>query len=338
MKVKLISPKMSLRPMDSEYKRMLSPSIALLVLASLTPPEHEVTIEDANAGPIHFDDAPDLVGISVNVDTSKRAYEIASRYRRKGVPVVLGGIHPSAVPDEALRYADAVCIGEAEELWAQILSDAAQKRRKRTYYNRRPTDMAKTPRPRWELLNQSAYLYTNIVCASRACAFKCDFCYNSCEYVHNQYRNRPVANVVEEIRSLGTRHVMFIDDNFIGNPQWTRAFVRAIQPLGLIWHAAVSTNIGLHPELLDEMAASGCRSLFIGFESLNGDSISSVHKGQNKIETYDRTIREIHARGMMVNASMAFGFDHDYPDVFERTAAWLVKNKVETMTAHILTP
>jgi radical SAM superfamily enzyme YgiQ (UPF0313 family) len=242
MKVKLISPRMSLRPMDSEYKRMLSPSIAPLLLASLTPPEHEVVLEDQNAGPIDFSDSPDLVGITVNVDTSKHAYAIASRYRTMGVPVILGGIHPSSSPDEALQYADSVCIGEVEELWEQILQDAAEGRLKRKYYNNKPTDLSRTPRPNWELLNRSSYLYTNIVCASRGCAFKCDFCYNSCEYVHNCYRNRPIDHVIQEIKRLGTKQVMFVDDNFIGNPAWTREFARAVTPLGLTWHAAVSTR------------------------------------------------------------------------------------------------
>ncbi|MBN1917667.1 MAG: B12-binding domain-containing radical SAM protein [Verrucomicrobia bacterium] len=338
MKIKLITPRMSLRPMDSEYKRMLSPSIAPLMLAALTPPEHEVVLEDENAHPLRFDDRPDLVGITVNVDTSRRAYEIAAEYRARRVPVILGGIYPSSCPEEVLQHADSVCIGEAEELWPRILDDAAQGGLKRTYYNTAPTDLARTPRPKWEMLNRSSYLYTNIVCTSRGCAFRCDFCYNSCEYVHNCYRNRPVEHVVEEIKRLGTRQVMFIDDNFIGDPAWTRRFVRAIMPLGLTWHCAVSANIGLHPDLMDLMAESGCRSLFIGFESINGASISTVHKRQNRVEEYDRVIAEIHARGMMVNASMVFGFDNDTTDVFPHTVDWLVRNKVETMTAHILTP
>jgi radical SAM superfamily enzyme YgiQ (UPF0313 family) len=338
MKIKLITPRMSLRPMDSEYKRMLSPSIAPLILSALTPPEHEVVLEDENARALRFDDSPDLVGITVNVDTSRRAYEIAARYRARGVPVIFGGIYPSSCPEDALAHADAVCIGEAEELWPQILEDASRGALRRTYYNAMPTDLARTPPPKWEMLKRSSYLYTNVVCASRGCAFRCDFCYNSCEYVHNCFRNRPVQNVVDEIAHLGTRQVMFIDDNFIGDPAWTRAFVRAITPLRLTWHCAVSANIGLHADLLDMMAESGCRSLFIGFESINGDSISTVHKRQNKVEQYDRLIAEIHARGIMVNASMVFGFDHDTPEVFPRTVDWLVRNKIETMTGHILTP
>lgn len=338
MRIKFISPRMSLRPVDSEYKRIMAPSLAFLILATLTPAEHEVIIEDGNTGPIHFDDKPDLVGITVNVDTAKSAYEIASAYRRRGIPVIAGGIHVSANPDEARNYFDSICIGEAEEIWSWMLRDAAARRLKPSYFNDRPTAPASIPRPKWEILDPSKYLYTNILFTSRSCPFQCDFCYNSCGYVHHIHRTRPVAVVLDEIRRLRTRHVMFIDDNFIGNPAWTREFLRAIRPLGLQWNAAVSANIANHLGLLDEMRATGCRSLFIGFESINAESLHSARKKQNHREDYETLIREIHSRGIMINASLVFGFDHDRPDVFPNTLDWLVRNKVETMTAHILTP
>jgi len=338
MKIKLISPQMSLRPMDSEYKRVLSPSISLLILAALTPPEHDVYIEDENVKPIVFDDTPDLVGISVNVDTSERAYSIAQRYRTRGIPVVLGGIHASSSPDSAEKQADAICIGEAENVWELIIHDVLYSRLKKRYYSDKPADLSKTPAPRWELLNTSNYLYTNIVCASRGCPFACDFCYNSCRYIHQKYRYRPVENVIEEIQQLGTRHVMFIDDNFIGNIPWAQQLIDAMKPLGLTWHAAVSANIGLHDNLLESMHESGCQSLFIGLESINKNSLKSASKHQNNREEFEELINKLHQRGIMLNASMVFGFDNDYPDVFNNTLDWLVKNRVETMTAHILTP
>ncbi len=338
MKIKLIAPRMSLRPMDSEYKRVMSPSLALLVLAALTPPEHEVTIADENAGPICVEDAPDLVGITVNVDTATRAYAIADGYRGRGIPVIVGGIHPSANPEEALAHASSVCIGEGEEVWADILRDAQSGALQPRYFNTDPTDLAHVPLPRWDLLDRSRYLYTNIVCASRGCPFACEFCYNSSDYVHHRYRNRPIESVIREIADLGTRHVMFIDDNLIGNIGWTWELVRALKPLGLKWNAAVSANIGAHLDLLDAMKESGCRSLFIGFETVNGDSLRSVRKHQNDPEACSRLLEELHARGIMVNASLAFGFDHDHPDVFRKTLDWLVSHRVETMTAHILTP
>lgn len=324
--------------MDSEFKRLMSPSLSLLVLAALTPKEHSIVIEDENANPLNLVDSPDIVGITVNVDTSYRAYQIADYYRKRKVPVIVGGIHVSANPEEALQFADSVCIGEAENVWQNVISDASIGQLKPKYYSTVMADPSKIPIPRWSLTPSKKYLYTNIIVASRGCPFKCEFCYNSCEYLHHQYRNRPIANVLEEIKQLKTKHVMFIDDNLIGDIAWTREFLEEIKPLGLKWNAAVSANILNHPDLLDQMQVSGCQSLFIGFESINVESIKSVQKFQNKRENYERLIDELHKRGIMVNASLVFGFDHDSPQVFQNTLDWLVKNKVETMTAHILTP
>lgn len=149
---------------------------------------------------------------------------------------------------------------------------------------------------------------------------------------------KPIPNILKEIESLKTRHVMFIDDNFIGNPDKARVLLKELIPLKLTWHTAVSADIGKYDDILDLMAEAGCKSLFIGFESVNSKNLLSCHKGQNKIEQYDQTIAKIHQRHMMVNASLVFGFDHDDSSVFKTTLNWLVRNKVETMTSHILTP
>jgi len=338
MKIKLISPQMTLRPMDSEFKRRMSPPLSLLVLAALTPTEHSIILEDENLGKLNLNDSPDLVGITVNVDTSQRAYAIASHYRRRNTPVVLGGIHPSANPHEAGQFCNAVCIGEAEALWTHILHDTQSNHLRPQYYNTEPIDLSLTPLPRLDILNTSDYLYTNILCASRGCPFRCEFCYNSSDYIQNKFRNRPIHQVIQEIETFTTRQVMFIDDNFIGNITWTREFIETIKSMNLVWHAAVSTNIVRHPDLLDAMAESGCKSLFIGFESINHFSIQSVNKTQNNCDQYEKLISMLHERDIMVNASMVFGFDSDTPQTFPDTLNWLVRNRVETVTAHILTP
>ena len=324
--------------MDSEFKRVMSPSLALLTLAALTPEKHHVVIDDENINPINLDDSPDLVGITVNVDTSTRAYEIANSYRSRNIPVILGGIHASVNKDEALKNASSVCVGEADNLWRTILKDCENGDLKQIYFDGQPVDLTKVPAPNRNIIKQSKYLYTNILYTSRGCPYLCEFCYNSCDYVHKQYRNRSIQNVLDEIDSFSTKQVMFIDDNFIGNIRWTREFLKAIKYKGLTWHAAVSSNIVNHEELLDEMQETGCRSLFIGFESINKNSIKSVQKNQNQIDKYEKLIDSLHQRGIMVNASMVFGFDDDGPKVFQHTLDWLVANKVETVTAHILTP
>lgn len=338
IRIKLISPKMSLRPMDSEYKRRMSPSLTLVILASLTPEPHTVYIEDENLNPIDFSDKPDLVGITVNVDTTYRAMEISKKYRNKGIKVIFGGIHASSNPDSMLDHCDAVCIGEAEDLWHNIINDFLSDTLQKTYFNSGTTNLEKVPIPKWDYVSKKDYLYHNIIVTSRGCPFKCEFCYNSCDYVNNSYRNRPVNNVIEEIKSLNTRQVMFIDDNLIGNIKWTHNLLSAITPLNLIWHGAVSTNIVHHPDLITKMAESGCRSLFIGFESVNADSLGSVNKVQNKTGEYNNLITMLHNHDIMVNASLVFGFDNDNIETFPQTLNWLIHNKVESMTGHILTP
>lgn len=329
---------MSLRPMDSEFKRRMSPSLTLVTLASLTPKPHRVYIEDENLTNINYTDKPDLVGITVNVDTAYRAFNISEKYRLKGIKVVFGGIHASANPDLMLEHCDAVCIGEAEEIWHKLINDLLNSNLQKTYYHAGNTDLSKVPIVNWNYISRKNYLYNNIIVTSRGCPFRCEFCYNSCDYISNLYRNRPIEHVIAEINNLKTKQIMFIDDNLIGNPQWTTDFLTQITPLKLIWHGAVSTNIIHYPDLISLMQKSGCRSLFIGFESINVDSIKSVKKSQNKIHEYEILIKKLHEKGIMVNASMAFGFDHDTTKTFSETLKWLIKNKVETMTTHILTP
>jgi radical SAM superfamily enzyme YgiQ (UPF0313 family) len=199
-------------------------------------------------------------------------------------------------------------------------------------------DLASTPIPRWDLLREGRYLFTNTLTVSRGCPWQCEFCYSSAPNVRRGHRVKPVANVLAEIRSLGTDHVMFIDDNFIGSPDRAVELLDALAPLGLTWHAAVSADVGGRLDLLDRMAGTGCRSLFIGFETVNQASLRGCRKSQNRVAAYDATIREIHSRGIMVNASIVFGFDEDGPEVFGDTVDWLERNRIATMTAHILTP
>ncbi len=338
MKIKLISPLMSLRPMDSVFKRVLSPSLSLITIATMTPSQHVVWIEDENVSGLNLLDTPDLVGVTVNVDTSERAFAIAEHYRQKNVKVVFGGIHASANPSLMLKHCDSVVVGEAEQIWERLLEDFSNENLQPIYKNEGIPDLKNVPIPDWNFVKKNNYLYHNIVVTSRGCPFKCNFCYNSSEYVSNPFRSRPLEHVLKEIESLNTKQILFIDDNFIGNISWTRSFIQAIKGKGYTWHAAVSANIFHHPDLIDGFAEAGCRSLFIGFESIVEESIHSADKKQNKVQEYESLISLLHSKGIMINASLVFGFDHDKPTIFKDTLDWLVRNKVETMTAHILTP
>ncbi|WP_417203398.1 B12-binding domain-containing radical SAM protein [Acetoanaerobium sticklandii] len=338
MKIKLIQPAMLPRPMDTKLKTRMAPSLALLTLANLTPKEHEVIIENENVESINFDEKVDLVAITVTVDVMNRAIEIAKEFRKRSVKVVAGGIHITADPKGAYGYFDAICVGMAERIWQRILFDAQNDSLKEIYNDMLSISGQEIVSPDYDIIDNSKYLYTNIISTSRGCPFECDFCYNSSQSVHKAYINRPIEDVIREIKTLRTRHIMFIDDNFIGNPSWTKKFLAQIRPLGLKYNAAVTSNIVDMPDILDDLKESGCQSLFIGFESINDKAIDSVNKVQNSVGKYERLVEELHKRGIMINASFVFGLDEDDSSVFEKTLDWIVKNKIETVTSHILTP
>lgn len=338
MKIKLIQPAMRRRPMDTKLKTRMSPSLALLTLANLTPKEHEVIIENENVEKIDFDEQVDLVAITVTVDVMDRAVEIGKKFQKRNVTVVAGGIHITADPEGASKHFDAICIGMAERVWAKMLQDKENNLLKKIYYDMESIEGKEIISPNYDIIDNKKYLYTNIISTSRGCPFRCDFCYNSCKDSLKTYINRPIEDVIKDIKALKTRHIMFIDDNFIGNPKWTKELLKEIKTLKLKWNAAVTSNIVDMPQLLDEMKESGCQSLFIGFESINSKSIDSVHKVQNSVERYEKLVDEVHKRGIMINASFVFGLDEDDTSVFKNTLEWIVKNKIETVTSHILTP
>jgi radical SAM superfamily enzyme YgiQ (UPF0313 family) len=335
MKIILIQPKMNKRPMDTDLKTRMSPSLALLTLMRLTPDVHEVVMFNENVEKIDYSCGADIVGITVTLDVMPRAVQIAEKFQRLGIPVVAGGIHITSNPDDCMQYFNAVCIGAAERVWARIIKDMVHGRLQQVYHDMEGFCGYEIVSPAYNGIDKSKYLYTNVITTSRGCPNRCDFCYNSCR--NRIYVQRPIEDVFKDIELLGTRHVLFIDDNFIGVPSYTRELINRLRGMNLKWSAAVTTKIADYPDLLDMMAETGCQSLFIGFESINNSSLQTVNK-ENRFEKYERLVAEIHSRGIMINASMVFGLDGDEPDVFKRTLDWLIKNKIETLTSHILTP
>ena len=337
MYIKLVQPRMIKRPMDTDLKLHMAPPLGLLTVANILRGEHRIVLENENIEPVCYDDHPDIVGISVTVDTLPRAVQIAKRFRRRGSVVVAGGIHITTawetVPEDAF---DVLCVGAAEGTWKDIVRDAENGCLKKLYRCKGQLRGEDIVSPAYDMIDRSKYLYTSVIHTSRGCPFRCDFCYNSAK--SHQFVNRPIPDVLREIRESGSRHIMFIDDNFAGNPQWTKQLLKALLPMKLKWQAAVSINAAKDPALLDLMRKSGCQSLFIGFESINPESVQDVHKVQNSTLEYEHAIEEIHKRGMMINGSFVFGLDGDTVETFDATVDWIVKNRIETVTSHILTP
>lgn len=336
MYIKLIQPRFNMRPMDTRLKTRMSPPLGLYTIAAMFRDKHKVVVQNENVEDIDFDE-PDLVGISINVDSLSRSVEIASEFRRKGIPVVAGGILVTTasnfIPKDAF---DSLCIGAAEGTWPQIVEDCQAGALKPIYRCSRRIEGKDIVSPAYDMMPRRKYLYVNIFHTSRGCPFRCDFCYNSSP--ERYYAHRDVESVIAEVESSKVKHVMFIDDNFIGNLKYARALMAELKARGYKWNAAVSINVVEIPGLLDEMRDSGCQGLFIGFESINESSINGEHKVQNSVAKYEYAIEEIHKRGIMINASFVFGLDGDTLDTFQNTLDWIVKNRIETVTSHIITP
>ena len=323
--------------MDTDIKTHMAPPLGLLTILNLLKDEHKVEIENENIQDINYADKPDIVGISVTVDTLPRAIEIAKRFRSNGIKVVAGGIHITTacdtIPSDSF---DVLCVGAAEKTWPVIIRDFEEGKLKPLYKCTRNLTSSEIVSPAYQVLDKRQYLYCNVVHTSRGCPFRCDFCYNSS--TERNYVNRNFDDVIKDIETLKTKHIMFIDDNFAGDVKWTKEFLMRIKPMNLKWNAAVSINAAFDNELLDLMKETGCKSLFIGFESINPESISEVHKIQNSTDRYETAVNEIHKRGIMINGSFVFGLDGDTVQTFKSTVDWIVKNKIETVTSHILTP
>jgi radical SAM superfamily enzyme YgiQ (UPF0313 family) len=315
----------------------LFPPLNLATLAALTPPEHEVAIDDGCLGPVAATRSADLVAITAMTAQAPAAYALADQYRARGIPVVLGGIHPSMCPDEAAEHADAVVLGEADRLWPDLVQDFSNGRMKSRYHDPEPIDLDKVASPRRDLLNPKGYVIFNSVQTTRGCPFNCNFC-SVTTMSGVRYRFRPVERVVDELRGLDGRFIYFVDDNIIGMPRRSKDLFRALAPLKLGWASQVTVNFARDQELMRLARESGCYGVFIGFETFSNKSIRDAGKGVNRPDEYLRDIRRIHEAGIKVWGSFIFGFDNDALDVFRDTLDFIEKSQMEFAQFSLLTP
>jgi radical SAM superfamily enzyme YgiQ (UPF0313 family) len=323
--------------MKHEVGKLSAAPVALPYLASLVPPEFRVSIVDENVDEIDFDKQVDLVGMSVLTMTAPRAYEISALYRERGTPVVLGGIHPTVVPEEASRHADAIVMGEAEGVWQQLLADFRQGKMEKVYRRNGPCRLGGLPHPRWDLMNKGAYLTTNVVQATRGCPYNCAFCSVSSVF-GRKYRCRPVDDVIDEIAALDGKLLGFLDADVTGNPSYAKELFKALIPYRKIWAGDAGMRVANDDELLRLAAKSGCKGLFVGFESLSPASLQEAGKSQNTVDYYKDTIKKIIDHGISVLAGFVFGFDTDDESVFERTVEFAIESKLLYADFNILCP
>ena len=316
------------------------PNLALPILAGLSPTDVEISFTDDLLTPIRLDKnlkEVDLVGITVLTKTALRAYDIADAYRKKGIPVVFGGIHPTAVPKEAKEHADSVVLGEAEEVWPHLVEDARVGNLKPFYRQEGYTDLSRMPMPRRDILPRKGYLPLDVVQVSRGCPFQCEFCTVQ-KFFGETHRLRPVSEVVEEVRRLPHHWMMFNDDNIIGNPSYSKELLKALVPVKKKWFGQASLSGLGKSENVELLAKSGCVSLFIGFESLSKKNLVASHKPQNDPSEYKEIIESLHRFGIAISGAFIFGFDEDDPSVFEDTVSFAVQTKLFSAVFMILTP
>ena len=308
------------------------------MVAALTPPEIEVSITDENLVPIDFNRPVDLVGITAVTSTAFRSYDIADAFRAKGSKVVLGGIHPTILPEEASQHADSVVIGEAEGIWPNLIEDFKAGELKRVYRNGIRPSLGGLPLPRRDLFAKKGYVLPNTMSTTRGCPFSCSFCSVTSFFGHT-YRCRPIDEIVQEIGSFDNRRpILFVDDNIAGDPRRAKQLFSALIPYSIKWVGQASLTMAGDTELLKLAAASGCVGLFIGFESIYPASLASIGKKFTGVDGYEQAVGKIHSHGIVIYGSFVFGLDHDDQDVFERTVRFAQKVKLEAAQFNILVP
>jgi radical SAM superfamily enzyme YgiQ (UPF0313 family) len=335
----LINPFYPKDPHASFGKHVLTPTLALTSLAGATPPDWSVALWDENLlqGAPPYRPFPQVVGITVHLTFAARAFALARWYRERGAKVVLGGLHVLSCPDECAPHADALAIGEGVQSWPRILRDAEAGTLAARYTGNWRTDYREEPAPARRLLPRASFLTTTSLNATRGCHSRCGFCYLSTDGLVMPYQVRDPAQVAREIAEDGQPYAVFTDNNLGSRPGYLRALCRELRPLGIIWSAAISIDTTDDPTLVREMALAGCTGVFVGFETLQGANIADQRK-KSPDPADARRAQLLHDHGIQVNGSFVLGFDHDRPDVFERTADWVEEQSLECATFHILTP
>lgn len=331
------------------------PHLSLPTLAAYTPQGASVEIVDEKFQSVPATADIDLVGITAMTPLTRKAYALADGFRARGIPVVMGGYHPTVMPDEALEHADSVCIGEAEELWGRIVEDAMAGRLKERYSSEGFPCLEGLPRPRRDLVDlprSKGFEHINVffVQTTRGCPHRCSFCAVT-NVLGGKLRHRPVAEIEAELESLGIRRlekggkrdrfhniVFFTDDNIVGHRRYSKELLRMVSTFNLKWVGQASTDVAANEEILELLRDSGCMGLAVGFETLSQKNIRDVGKGVNRTKEYLERIRKIHSYGIGLAGNFIFGFDHDDESTFGEVVEFVDKARLEGFYYSLLTP
>jgi len=320
------------KPKGTIFLRL--PSLSGATLSALTPKEFEFKLIDEQLDFLDFNEPTDLVAITCNTATAKRTYEIAKMYHKKGIPVVIGGIHPTLNKEETMQYGIAI-VGSAEPIWKTILKDFKKNDLKKVYLGK--LNKLKLMKPDRTIFHSKDYMTVNLVEASRGCIHKCNFC-TTANAFNGKFITKKISDVVDEIKSLDKGIVIFVDDNLIGDIKNAKKLFKALIPLKIKWVSQVTYLFGLDKKLLNLARKSGCIGVFIGFDSISMDTLQDYQKSFGKKELYEKAIRNIHEKEILIQGSFIFGSDSDTKDVFEETFNFVQENKIDGIFFGLYTP
>lgn len=312
--------------------------LQLGVLAGLTPPDVEVVLHDDRIEKIPYDEPTDLVAITIETFTARRAYEICAEYRQRGIPVIAGGMHATLATSEVALHVDAVLSGDAESCWAQVIEDAMNKRLKPLYRSEGGVPQPRSMTRR-DIFKGKGYLPLSLMQFSRGCIYECSYCATSAFFKKRHFM-RNIDDVVREIETQGLKFIFFVDDNIVGNPEQAKKLFRALAPLKIRWVSQASLDQTKDLELMDLMVKSGCLGNVIGFESIEIASLTSMKKGPNiaGFNFYKEEIEILNDYGMQTWAAFLLGSDTDTLDTIKRTVDFAMRNKFTFAAYNILMP
>ena len=339
MRLTLVHPAIGRRPGQRYIRTWQMEPLPPALIARLTPPDIAIRFYDDRMEQIPFDEPTDLVALSVETYTAKRAYQIASEFRRRRVPVVMGGFHATLCPAEVAEYAESVVIGEAETVWPRVIDDYRHGVPEKFYRGAdRPSLRGATPDRR--IFRGKQYLPVGLVEAGRGCHFRCDFCAVQTVFGATQTR-RPLDEVVAEVASVARRAslIFFVDDNITSHPAEAKAFLRALIPLRVRWVSQASINAAHDEEFLDLLVRSGCQGVLIGFESLNPENLRAMNKDFNMMRGgFSTALGNLRRFGIRLYATFIFGYDRDTPSCFAETVDFALQHRFYITAFNHLTP
>jgi len=321
-------------------RSMREAPLTMVVLAALAPKELDITftLVDESIDEVPLDAETDLVAISAITGTACRAYQLADHFRGRGIPVVLGGVHVSLLPDEAKSHADSIVLGAAEESWPRLLRDFAAGKLQKRYQDNdtQHSPWLHLPPPRYDLLRRSGYMVPDTIMATRGCRQACDFC--TIPALGAGYSKRPIGEVLRDIKAAPSKYLVFNDVSLVDDTEYAMELFTAMLPLKKRWGGLATTKLIEHPQLIPLMARSGCKYLLFGFESFYQGALKEIHKGFNFKRDYQRLIEELHACAISVQGCFIFGFDHDDTTVFAATVERINELRIDIPRFSILTP